>query len=56
MRALFITNDNEIIGQTDYTRYNKLPKWKKIICFFFKSYKIRFIDVKGFDVKIKMND
>ena len=49
-RVIFITKDNELIGIPIYTRYNALPRWKKILCFFSKNYKIRFIDIKGFEI------
>lgn len=48
MRVLFTTKDNSIMGQADFTRYNQLPWWKKVICFFWRPYKRRFIDIKGF--------
>ena len=50
MRVIFITKDNSIMGHADYTRYNELPWWKKVICFFSPTYKLKYIDVKGFKV------
>lgn len=52
MRVLLITKDNEILGNAIYTRYNALPWWKKVICFFSPIYKLKYIDIKGFDVEI----
>lgn len=45
---LFVTKDNQILGNADYTRYNQLPMWKKVICLFSRAYKSKYIDIKGF--------
>ena len=50
MSVMFIDDSNNVIGQADYTRWNKLPWYKKLFGYFFYCYKRKFIDMKGFEV------
>ena len=52
MEALLFTKSGKILGRPDYTRWNKCKWYQKIIGKIFKRYKNKFIDVKGYKVKI----
>jgi len=55
-RIFLIDNNNNIFGQADLTRWDKIKGWRKILGNIFKWYKNRFIDVKGFEVSMVTND
>lgn len=55
-RIMFVTDTGSIIGKEKTDRFDKLPWYKRLYGFFNKSYKDRFIDIVGFDVKENENN
>ena len=51
MKVLLKYADGNIRGKADYTRWNNAKTWQRVIGFFFRSYKRRFIDMVGFRVR-----
>lgn len=45
---MFMLEDNNIMGQPVYDRWEKALWYQRFLGFFFKRYKMRFIDYKGF--------
>ena len=51
--GLFLVNSNgKIFGNADESEWNTQPKYKKIIGFFFRRYKAKYIKIKPFQERI----
>lgn len=48
---ILVDEDNNWIGEADYTRWNELPWYKQLWGNIFYYYKLKYTDVKGFEVK-----
>lgn len=53
-KGLFLVDsNNNVFGRANLTRWNNAKWYQKLIGFFFKSYKAKFIDVKPFKFEFK---
>ena len=51
MSFILVDKDGDWFGEADYTRWNELPWYKQLWGNIFYSYKRKYIDMKGFEVK-----
>lgn len=49
-KVFLIDEDGNILGNADYTRWNKAKPYQKLLGKIFKRYKAKFVDVKGFEI------
>lgn len=54
-RILLVDTNDNLIGQPDYAKYNKLPWYKKLYAFFNRKYKRKHMSVKGYGCEIIVN-
>ena len=50
--AYLVGKDGKIWGNADENEWNAQPKYKKIIGFFFRRYKAKYIKIKPFKLKL----
>ena len=51
-KATFLIDDKgNVIGSSDYSRFNKLKWYQKLYGSIYKPYKNRFVDLKPFKIK-----
>lgn len=48
--AYIITEDGKIFGHADQSEWDEQPFYKKIIGFFFRRYKAKYIKIKPFEL------